>query len=110
MSALALSLSHTKERHTHTHTHTHTFIGRILDRPEFNDPEQLKELFRKGVEEFKDVSTFGVLVCRCVCVSGTCPIPHPCSMPPHPERINVCVCFTTDLGESDGPRQRPGEA
>lgn len=34
---------------------------RILDRPEFNDPEQLQELFRKGVEEFKEVCE------RCCC-------------------------------------------
>jgi len=26
-----------------------------LERPEFNDPEQLQELFRAGVEEFKEV-------------------------------------------------------
>lgn len=38
-----------------TNKHNPTIINRILDRPEFNDPEQLQEIFRKGVEEFKEV-------------------------------------------------------
>jgi hypothetical protein len=51
-----------------------TFIrhcaSRILDRPEFNDPEQLQELFRKGVEDFKEV---GTLMCECLYLDiGTC--------------------------------------